>query len=78
MKAIFKLIIVILSLMTSYQKNDTEVDNPYKIEVKSYEFYKNKRSREIIDKCELDEMFAYHMSGDATSVGDANPICPSI
>lgn len=44
---------------------DENVDDKDKIETKSYDFYQNKVSKEIRNKCELDEMFAYHMTGDA-------------
>lgn len=57
---------------------DEEVDNPHTIETKSYEFYKNKRSKEIAEKCKLEEMWAYHLVADSQSVGEANEICPSI
>lgn len=57
---------------------DLDEDNPYIVETKSYEFYKNKRSEEIRKNCELDEMFAYHMVGDAESLGTPHDLCPSI
>ena len=48
---------------------DLDEDNPYMIETKSYDFYKNKRPEEIRQNCEMDEMFAYHMTADAESLG---------
>ena len=55
-----------------------ETDNPNKIENHSYEYYKNRRPEEITKTCELDEMKAYELAGDASSLSQTNEICPNL
>lgn len=68
--------LVVLCLSKNLLSLDENVDNLSTIETKNYEFYKARG--EIADKCELDEMYAYTLRGDAQSIGDANEVCPSI
>lgn len=68
--------LVILSLLQSELVSDKTEDDPNKIESLSYDHYKAKG--EIAKKCQLDEMMAYTLRGDAESIGDSNELCPSI
>lgn len=53
-------------------------DDENAINVRTWEDYKTSRPAEITDNCELDEMRAYSLSGDATSLSEPNEICPAI
>ena len=59
------------------QQPNINEDDPKKIETKSYEFYLNWISDDIRQRCELDEMYAYQMTGDAETVQEGNEVCPS-
>ena len=48
------------------------------INVRTWEDFKMSRPEEIVNNCELDEMRAYSLSGDATSLSEPNEICPAI
>lgn len=76
MKNSFVKTVVILSLVQKQFLSDNTEDDPEKIESLSYEHYKAKG--EIAKECELDEMMAYTLRGDAESIGDTNELCPSI
>lgn len=56
---------VMCYLLTPVLNIDEEVDNPYTIETKSYEFYKGRRSKEVKESCKAEEMWAYHLVADA-------------
>jgi len=57
---------------------DIESDNPDVIDDHSYEYYQITRPDEIRQNCELDEMLAYGLAGDAMSLGEKNEICPNL
>lgn len=72
---LLKSLVVIIVLASAKTE---EEDNPNKIENHSYEYYKNRRPEEITKTCELDEMKAYELAGDATSLSQTNDICPNL
>ena len=63
---------LIFSPMTSSDKDSNAIN------VRDWEDLKDSRPEEIQKKCELDEMRAYSLIGDAESLGAANELCPSI
>ena len=73
-----KLILICAFSMVTICASTAESDDPDRIEMHSYEYYQINRSQEISDTCKTDEMLAYGLSTDATSLGDKNEICPQI
>ena len=48
------------------------------INVRTWEDFKSSRPSEITDNCEEDEMRAYSLVADATSLSETNELCPAI
>lgn len=63
MKHILLRTFVVLCLSKIFFNLDENIDDPNRIETKNYDFYKAKG--EIAKECELDEMYAYTLRGDA-------------
>lgn len=78
MSLIIKPLLILCYVIVNLQANEIESDDPDKIESHSYDYYQVVRPKEVADTCELDEMLAYGLSGDATSLGEKNEICPHI
>lgn len=60
-----KKVLVFFAVLNFLTADENDKRNQKKIETKSYDYYLQHRSEEIKQKCELDEMFAYQMTGDA-------------
>lgn len=72
---IFFLVLCIAIMLPSPYLAD---DDSEEINARDYNDYKESRPEEIQDNCELDEMRAYSLIGDAESLSGTNELCPSI
>ena len=70
-------ILLILTPFLFTAKENLE-DDPTIIEAHGLEFYRSKRPPEIQKNCLTQELNAYSLWGDAQSLGDPNPLCPSV
>ncbi len=55
---------------------DRSYDDPNWIDTHTREHYQV--PEDIMKNCEMDEMIAYGLTGDAESFGEANEVCPAI
>lgn len=67
--------IFLLALVSNLLAND---DDSEAINVRTWEDFKESRPDEITENCEEDEMRAYSLVADATSLSETNELCPSI
>ena len=72
-----KVIVLLTLLKLTIEVPNLNEDDPHKIETKSYEYYLSKISDDVRNRCELDEMYAYQMTGDAENVQEGNELCPN-
>lgn len=73
-----KALIAIFNILVTLKTYQIETDDPNRIEAHSYEYYQLKQDPSILENCELDEMMAYGLSGDAVSLNERNEICPNL
>ena len=66
---------IIVCLSFTYMARDDDSDA---INVRTFEDMQDSRPEEIQENCELDEMRAYSLIGDATSLSETNELCPSV
>lgn len=78
MQSIIKTLVVYCYILVTIKATVIEGDDPNRIEAHSYEYYQIIRDPEVFNNCELDEMLAYGLSGDAKTLGEKNEICPHI
>ena len=78
MQVTLKTLTLVCYLLVELFAIDVESNNSNRIQAHSYEYYQITRPQEISEKCHLDEMLAYGLSGDAMSLGEKNEICPFI
>jgi hypothetical protein len=73
-------IVLVLFFLTAplYNSKENTEDDPDIIETRSFESYRIARPPEIQKACLVEELNAYSLWGDSTSLGDPNPICPNI
>ena len=64
-----------LSIVTA--EADENADPKY-IESKSYDYYLKQQNTEVTKQCKVNEMAAYGLVADATSLSEPNPICPQM
>jgi hypothetical protein len=66
---------IILCISSPLLARDDDSDA---INVRTFEDMQDSRPEEIQENCELDEMRAYSLIGDATSLSQPNELCPSV
>lgn len=64
-----------LSIVTADADEDAD---PKYIESKSYEYYLKIGNTAVTKQCKVNEMAAYGLVADATSLSEPNPICPQM
>lgn len=69
------LILISTFMIASINCND---DDSTAINVRDYQDLIDSRPEEIQENCELDEMAAYSLIGDAQTLGEPNELCPSV
>lgn len=71
--------LLIACVIFSIVKGDASSDSDSKfIQSRDYEFYLQKTKNDVTKSCAVNEMAAYGLTADVTSLSDPNPICPQM
>lgn len=71
--------LLIACVILSIVKGDANSDSDSKyIQSRDYEFYLQKTKNDVTKSCAVNEMAAYGLTADVSSLSDPNPICPQM